>query len=80
MESTSTQRAASVVSFSVRERFRAFGELEDELKRYEESTFTKFWKRDCRTVEDARRRMDRPVADGIKYYEATYHYIQGGKV
>lgn len=44
MESTSTQRAASVVSFSVGERFQAFGELEDKLKWYEESTFTKFWK------------------------------------
>lgn len=45
IESTSTQRAASVVSFSVGEHFRAFGELEDKLKWYEESTFTNFGKR-----------------------------------
>ena len=36
----STQTAASAVSFSLWERFRSFGELEDKLKRYEESTFT----------------------------------------
>ena len=64
----STQTAASAVSFSLGERFRSFGELEDKLKRYEESIFTKFWKRDCRTVEAARRRMDRPLADCITYY------------
>ena len=66
MELESTQRAAFAVSFSVGQRFRSFGELEDKLKRYEGSTFTKFWKRDCRTVEAARRRMDRPLADCIK--------------
>ena len=58
----SMQTAASGVSFSLGERFRSFGELEDKLKRYEESTFTKFWKRDCRTVEAARRRMARQTA------------------
>ena len=40
----STQTAASAVSFSLGERFRSIGELEDKLKQYEESTFTKFWK------------------------------------
>ena len=34
----STQTAASAVSFSLGDRFRSFGELEDKLKRYEEST------------------------------------------
>ena len=43
MEST-TQRAASVISISVGERFRAFGELEDKLKRYEESHLPSFGK------------------------------------
>ena len=75
----STQTAASAVSFSLGERFRSFGELEDKLKRYEKSTFTKFWKRDCRTVEAARRRMDRPLADCITYYEVTYRCIHGGR-
>ena len=77
MELGSTQRAAFAVSFSVGGRFRSFGELEDKLKRYEGSTFTKFWKRDCRTVEAARRRMDRPLADCIKHYEVTYRCIHG---
>ena len=73
----STQTAASAVSFSLGERFRSIGELEDKLKQYEESTFTKFWKRDCRTVEAARRRMDRPLSDSITYYEVTYSCIHG---
>ena len=53
MDHESTQTAASAVSFALGERFLSFGELEDKLKRYKESTFTKFWKRDCRTVEAA---------------------------
>lgn len=67
------------MSFSVGERFRSFDELEEMLKRYEESTFTKFWKRDSRTVEAARRRMDRPLADCIKDYEVSYRCIHGGR-
>ena len=51
------------VSLLLGERFQSFGSLEDKLKQYEESTFTKFWKRDYRTVEAAWRRMDRPLAD-----------------
>ena len=40
MESTQTAASGSAVSFSLGERFRSFGELEDKLKRYEESKFT----------------------------------------
>ena len=67
------------VSFSLGERFQSFAELEEKLKRYEALTFTKFWKRDSRTVEAARRRMNRPLADCIVYYEVTYRCIHGGR-
>ena len=79
MDMESVKSTQSAVSFLVGERFRSFGEVEDKVKRYEGSTFTKFWKRDCRTAEAARRWMDRPLVDCIKYYEITYHCIHGGR-
>ena len=68
-----------VVSFSVGERFQSPGELEEKLRKYELTTYTKFWKNDCRTVEAARRRINRPLTDCIAYYEVTYSCIHGGR-
>ena len=68
------QEAATVGPTSLGERFWSYAELEEKLKRYEELTC----KRDSRTMEAARRRMNRPLADCVAYYEITYRCIHGG--
>ena len=67
------------VSFSVGDIFPAFEQLEAKIKSYEEQNYVKFWKRDCRTIEAARKRVNRSLSDNIKYYEVTYCCIHGGK-
>ena len=67
------------VSFSVGDKFPSFKQLEAKIKTYEEKNYVKFWKRDCRTIEAARKRMNRSLSENIKYYEVTYCCIHGGK-
>ena len=35
-------------------------------------TFTKYWERDLRTLEAARKRVTRLLSDTIRYYEITF--------
>ena len=77
-------RAASAnederISFCVRERFKSFQQLEEKIQQYEQQHFVKFWKRDCRTVQAAQKRVNRPLSEHIKYYEVTFCCIHGGK-
>ena len=67
------------VSFSVGEAFSTFEQLEAKIKSYEERNYVKFWKRDCRTIEAARKRVNRSLSENIQYYEITYCCIHGGK-
>ena len=61
-------------SFPVGERFLSFVE---QLRIYETSTYTKFWRRYSRPVAAVRKRLERPLSDQIKYYEITYSCIHG---
>ena len=69
----------SAANFAVGDTFASFEELEVKLKEYEESKCVKLWKRDSRTVQAARKRLNRPLSDHIKYYEVVYCCIHGGK-
>ena len=46
--------------FSVGKRFNSFADLQERLSVYESSTYTKLWRRDSRSVEAARKRINRP--------------------
>ena len=65
--------------FSIGKKFNSFADLQERLLVYESSTYTKLWRRDSRTVEAARKRINRPISDAITYYEMTYSCIHGGK-
>ena len=47
------------VSFSVGDSFSTYDELESKVKAYERVHFVQFWKRDVRTIDAAKKRMDR---------------------
>lgn len=66
-------------SFVVGETFRSFEEVENRLKEYEQANYVQFWKRDARTVENAKKQINRHLHDRIKYYEIVFCCIHGGK-
>ena len=39
----------------------------------------KFWKREARTIEAARKRVSRDLNPDLKYYEIKYCCIHGGQ-
>ena len=49
--------------------FESFGKLEARVEKFENSHFVKFWKRDTRKVEAARKRMNKSIKPELKYYE-----------
>ena len=55
------QAENTYVSFSIGETFESFEQLEGKIHKYEEQRFVKFWKRDCRTVAAAQRRINRAL-------------------
>ena len=65
--------------FSVGERFSSYTELEEKIRTYEQQTFCQLWKRDSRTIESAQKRLNRHLAENIKYYEVTFGCIHGGR-
>lgn len=67
------------VTFSIGERFKTYIDLERKVKEYEVATSTKFWIRDSRTVETARKRISRHLSDDIKYYQIAFRCIHGGR-
>ena len=73
------QLQRSTVSFTLGECFQSFEEVKKKLEAYEMSTFTKFWKRDSRTIEGAKKRVQRPLSDKLIYYEVSYCCINGGR-
>ena len=69
----------SEVSFSVGESFGNYEALEKKLRDFEKASFSQFWKRDARTVENTKKRLDRPLSPALKYYEIKYCCIHGGQ-
>ena len=67
------------VTFSVNDVFNSFEELDKKIKQYEGKKVVQLWKRNSRTIEAARKRIDRHLDKRIKYYELTYSCVHGGR-
>ena len=74
-----TQAAAEDVSFAVGETFGSFDALLTRIRAYEQAKFVQLWKRDCRTIEAAKKRLNRPLKLSLKYYEVKFCCIHGGQ-
>ena len=46
----------------------------------EQVSFSQLWKRDAKTVANAKKHLDCPLNPLLKYYEIKYCCIHGGKV
>ena len=67
------------LSFGVGDLFSTFDELETKVKAYERAHFVQFWKRDARTIEAAKKRLNKFLKPELKYYEVKYCCIHGGQ-
>ena len=67
------------VLIAVGKKFGSFADLERTIRLYEERNFVKFWKREARTIEAAKKRIDRHMNPKLKYYELKYTCIHGGQ-
>ena len=67
------------MSFSVGDLFSTFDELEAKVKAYECTRFVQFWKRDARTIEAAKKCLNKFLKPDLKYYELKYCCIHGGQ-
>lgn len=67
------------VTFIVGETFQSLAELERKVKSYEDNKFVKFWRRDSRTIEAAKKRVARPLKADLKYYQLKFCCINGGQ-
>ena len=67
------------VTFTVGELFESYDQLEKKLEEYKQKEFVQFWKRDTRTIEAARKRLDKPLKTDLKYYEVKFCCIHGGQ-
>ncbi|XP_047122656.1 uncharacterized protein LOC124806097 [Hydra vulgaris] len=68
--------------FTCLDSFSSFFILKENIKKYEDSNFTKLWIRDARTIESARKSIPKKAADmapQIKYYFIKYCCIHGGQ-
>ena len=66
-------------SFFIGQTFKSYEELSAKIEAFEQSKFVQFWKCDARTVEAARKRMDRHLNPVLKYYELKLCCIHGGQ-
>ena len=70
----------TTVSFGVGDLFPTYEELETKVKAYETKAFVQFWKRDTRTIEASRKRIDSIyIKQALRYYELKYCCIHGGQ-
>ena len=67
------------VLIAVGKKFSNFADLERAITLFEEMDFVKFWKREARTTEAAKKRIDRHINPKLKYYELKYTCIHGGQ-
>ena len=70
---------SNCIIFSVGETFNDFQELESKRHAFEQANFVQLWKRDCRTVAAAKKRLDRHLDEKLKYYEVKYCCVHGGQ-
>ena len=67
------------VTFCVGDLFSTFQELDAKVRAYEKAHFAQFWKRDARTIEAAKKRLDKFLKPELKYYEIKLCCIHGGQ-
>ena len=80
MATDDTVAVASTLSFGVGEKFQGLEEFEKKLEAFKKREYVEFWRRDSRTIDAARKRgIDRPLKTELKYYEAKYCCIHGGR-
>lgn len=71
------QRASG--SFEIGLKFKTYEELSEKVDEYEKANMIKLWKRDSRTVQSVKKRLDRPLCPEIKFYNILYSCIHGGR-
>ena len=79
-DSNIVQTTGDDVSFTVGDQFMSFDSQQSRIKMYELVNFTQFWKRDARTIEAAKKRLDRSLNPALKYYEIKFCCIHGGQI
>ena len=63
----------------VGDKYSSYEELEQAVKALEKVQNINFWKRDSRSIEAAKRRVDICISPALKYYEVKYACIKGGR-
>ena len=77
---TSHASEAPGTSFAVGQKFKSIEEFEKKLDTFKKEKYVEFWRRDSRTIDAARKRgIDRPLKAELRYYEAKYCCIHGGR-
>ena len=66
-------------TFKVGDSFRTFEDIEKNVRAFENFHYVKFWKREARTVEAAKKRVNRYLNPSMKYYQLKYTCIHGGQ-
>ncbi|KAB0801903.1 hypothetical protein PPYR_04089 [Photinus pyralis] len=68
------------LGINLNDEFETYEEFDQLLKESAHRHYLQFWKRDCRTVEGAKKKTDRYINPNIKYYQLKYSCVQGGRV
>jgi len=81
-ETTSSSRQLIKVPLGInlRDEFDTYEEFDKLLKELSRKNFVHFWKRDCRTVEGAKKKTERYIDPKIKYYQLKYSCVHGGRM
>ena len=65
--------------FSLGDCFDSFSAVEDKIKLYESTKYVKFWKREARTIESARKRIDRQL-NGLTLNIAVFMEVKSSSL
>lgn len=53
--------------------------MEVKIANYEKRNFVQMWKREARTIDAAKKRIDRYMKPQLHYYQLKYCCIHGGR-
>ncbi|KAF2904796.1 hypothetical protein ILUMI_01361 [Ignelater luminosus] len=68
------------LGINLRDEFDTYEDFDKKLKELSKKNFVHFWKRDCRTVEGAKKKTERYIDPKIKYYQLKYSCVHGGRM
>lgn len=68
------------LGINLRDEFDTYEEFDKKLKELSKKHFVHFWKRDCRTVQGAKKKTERFIDPKIKYYQLKYSCVHGGRM